>query len=351
MPQKWQAWGTLMPPKKEQAGGLGQILAGAAGGMDLSSITGQGKTSMLVRDVLQSRNVKLILAERLNLRQSVYPFTEVEDTEQLLELFDEVFEYQILNSGVLAVSATVPTPMLSDEQQQAAAAEVAAALVNKAFFVLDSLNRDYAVARAREKRSSIERFIAVNRADLDSLKSAFRDFREQHKVLELESQTQAIIEHAITVGAGIAKKEVELAVARASLSENQPEVQIIKKELQQLRSQYDRIQEGGLVEGDEFSVPLQSIPELSQKYLSFVADIEVLTKIDGFMQMERANETMSELKDVATIQVLDQAVVPEKRSAPRRGMMVVVSALVIGLLFTVLELVRTLRNAKPEAHA
>jgi uncharacterized protein involved in exopolysaccharide biosynthesis len=74
-------------------------------------------------------------------------------------------------------------------------------------------------------------------------------------------------------------------------------------------------------------------------YLNLVRDIKILEQVNAYLESQRMQESIQEERDVPTIQVIDPALAPEKRSAPSRVWMVLLGGAVsflIGIMYLVL---------------
>lgn len=319
MPETYSTVATVMPPEKESRGGLSSILSNAGVGLDIGSFGGGSELSKRFVDILKSRTLNAVIAKRCGIAD-YHQFSQFSG-QRLVEEFQKAMGQDLNSNGLVIVSTELNTPFFPNDEERARASELTACVVNAALSVLDSLNKEKSVSTARKTRRYIERFMATNKSRLDSVQDAMERFREQHKILALEEQVQAIVENAVKIGTQIAETEIELELAKVRLAPSHATVLGLEKQLLILQGQYEKIQDGGLVEEDAFSIPLNNIPHLSRQYLNFVRDIKILEQINAFLETQRAQEAIQEERDIPTLHVLDYAVVPERKSAPNKTLM------------------------------
>jgi capsule polysaccharide export protein KpsE/RkpR len=117
-----------------------------------------------------------------------------------------------------------------------------------------------------QKKEFIERVLLEKQLELDSIDRELEKYQKENKVLAIDKQTQAIVTNAITIGSELAKAEIELNIMLQEYEQSSPTVRIQKEKVANLKNQYNRIQSGGLTSTDEFSIPLQNIPNIIREY-------------------------------------------------------------------------------------
>ena len=341
MPETYSTWATVMPPEQESSGGLSSILSSSSIGLDLGELGGGGERSRRFVDILKSRTLCEAVAERCNVRE-FHQFAPI-GGQQLVEALRAAYVYDINNTGLIVVMSALKTPWFPDSVQQRETAEMTACLVNSAIEVLDSLNHAKNVSSARSSRLYIERYMSQTRAELDSIQAELEIFRRDNKILALDEQATAIVQNAVAIGTSIAETQLELEVARQQLDAGTPKVRELQQQLITLKEQYRRIQSGGLVDDDAFSIALDDIPSLSRTYFDFEREIKVREKIHAFLETQRAQEAIQEERDVPTVQVLDDAIAPEQKTSPRVALMTAfggIVSLLLGLTIVIGQAVR-----------
>lgn len=341
MPVTYAAVGSLLPPDGESQGGLSAFLQSAAGGIGLGDFSKGGKSGKLV-DMLKSRSVAELAIEKTGIDSFSYFRTMTK--QQQLDAVRDALWFDMNTNGLVLGGCNIKTGYFASDAEKARARHLCADVLNAAFSALDSINRKKSVSRARQTRRYIERYLAVNKHKLDSTQAVLEAFSKKNKILSLEGQTTAIVENAVSIGTEISNTEIKLALAQAERSANSPVIVQLQQQLRELRSQYDRIQQGGLTESDAFSIPLVKVPEIARQYLNLVRDVKILEQVNAYLESQRAQESIQEQRDVPVVEVLDAAVAPERKTSPQRAFMVVSAAVLAMLLASVWVLVGEMRR-------
>jgi uncharacterized protein involved in exopolysaccharide biosynthesis len=82
---------------------------------------------------------------------------------------------------------------------------------------------------------------------------------------------------------------------------------------------------------DKLFLTISDIPDLGLTHLRLQRELEIQTELFKFLTMEYEEAKIEEAKDIPTVQVLDVAKVPERKSKPRR-VLLVISILLVCLI-------------------
>ena len=275
-------------------------LGSAAGGL-----FGKSSTDAWV-GILESNSVRDGIIKRFGLREA-YGKDTIEDTRK--ELGGNI---SVVNTKEDVVVITV-----EDEDPKKAAA-MANAFVEE----LDRINRDAVMTSGKSTRLFVEKRLVETKGELTRIEDGIRAFQMANKALKLDDQSAAIIESFGDLRGRLAAKEVELQVLRSYATDSNPQVQTIRAEIGGLRRQLTDAQEGTL---RDIFIPTNRIPDLSLQYARLLRDAKVQETLFELLTQQYELARIQEAKDSPTIQVLDLATVPEKKSGPKRGLMVVLA--------------------------
>ncbi len=304
-------------------GGIPAFVSGAAGAGSSSAL------SMV--EIIQSRtNADYIIRTcRLDTIWLFRDLTREERQKAVLELMSVDAKR---TSGVITVSCLMQSPFLASASEQRLTAEVAARMCNAAIAGLDSANRHKTNSTARKARIYIERVLAANRVKLDTLQKAMIAYQKTYHIYTPETQAEALVTNAISIGTELAKAETELRLGREQFQENTPYVRALQTKVSSLQAQFAQAQNGGIGANDQLSIPVGTLPEISMGYLNLVRDIKILEQVNAYLESQRMQESIQEERDVPTVQVIDPAFAPEKRSSPSRTWMLVLGSVVAALV-------------------
>lgn len=320
---KYAAEASALPPEEESGSGLSGFLQSMSGG--LSGLGGGSNDQVkIIEEIFQSRTLAAELDKKLNLSERLDL-----DTTSKIDLYDEIsqmFTIDTKNSGMIYVGATTSTQMFPNKKDKREAAEIAAEMANEAIVAVNRIYAEKNTSKARKRRILIEDILTQKKNTLDSIDAELEVFRKQNKVFSLEDQAQAVINNAVAIGEALAESQVELALVSNEFAPNSPYVTYLKRKVADLTEQYDAVQKGGLTENDEFSIPLENVPNLARKYRNLAREQEILEQVNVYLETQRYQEVIEEAGDAPSIEPLDPAIIPEKKSAPHR-----LSLLIIGL--------------------
>lgn len=215
--------------------------------------------------------------------------------------------------------------------------EQAARIANAYIEELDRVNRETNTSRARSARLYIEEQLQKTEKELADASRDLADFQLQHKTIDLAEQLKAAIEQAAELKGKIIAKEVQLGILRQNMKTGNPRVQELETEIQQLRLQYDRLQFGGdrpLTERNEFFVAFSEAPEISLQLADLMRRVKIKETVFELLNQQYYQAKIEEAKNTPTIQVLDRAKIPERKSRPFR-LLIALTGFLIGAMITV----------------
>lgn len=323
MPQTFIATSSIMPPEQSSGGGLSSFLQNVGGMIDLGGGKSDSK-SKLMKSILASRSVAEKVYNKLELGDN--PNFKGISKNTILKQIPEMISTEIDKSGVIYITGFAGTGYLSSEEEQNGAAELSAKLANSAISSLNEILVEKSNSSAKNSRIYIENEIVKYKSKLDSVSLELEKFQTENKVLALEEQTQAIVTQAIELNSELNIKKTKLNLAKIQFSSNSPQVQTLQEEVNYLKQQSLDLQRGE--SDDEFAIPLSKVPSLTREYLELFRDKKIVTGVISYLETQKHQEAIQEEKAIPIVEVLDDAITPDKRFAPKRSTILVVTAFV-----------------------
>lgn len=319
LPATYTATTTLLPPDEQQSSGLRSLLADSpAAFFDIPGMG--GTTSEIFVEILKSRSVVERVLEREyeyeNETQPLYEILGEETAQKAMPALRERSRITSNEQGMIDIAVELDTP------------ELAAAVANAYADALDKVNQQKSLSRAKNSRLYIEEQRRQTEADLDSASKALAEFQEKFKAVNIEEQTKVAIERAAEVKGAIMAKEVELRVAMQTMRHNNPVVQRLQAEIDELNKQFDHLQFGNAVPFEEqrdYFIPFSDVPEVAHRYADLIREVKVQETVWQLLNQQYYSAKIQEARDTPTVQVLDEAVPPEKRTSPKRTFLVIVA--------------------------
>lgn len=319
----------FMPPQQQQSGAASALaslgaLAGIAGAAAGVKSPDEQYIALMQSETLQNEVIK-----KLGLQEH-YKAKTLVDTRNALK-------------GAVKITADKKTGLIAIEADNKDP-EFAAKLANIHVEELRNLMGKLAMTEAQQRRVFFEQQIAKIQDELAQAEVNFRAAKEKSGMQVTSVIAEGGVRASAEMRGQIAAKEVQLSAMSNFATPQNPDVQRLLGELSALRSQLRKLEQGG--GGDEKSSPLQQIAVKSYR------DMKVREAMLGVLIAQYETARFDESKEGPLIQVVDAAQTPERKSKPKRVIIVLASAFA-GFFFAVLAVFvrRAIRKAKesPEA--
>lgn len=302
----------ILPPQQSQSGAsalLGQLggLAGIAG-----AAAGIKNPSDLYVGMLKSRTV----ADAMIARFDLVNYYEAELTQDARKSLEGVSSFTAGKDGIITISVDDKDP------------ELAAKMANAYVEELNKLTEVLAVTEASQKRLFFERQMVDARDRLVAAEIEARSAMERGGLASIDAQGQAMIGVTARLRGQISVKEVEIGAMRAFAAEENPRLKAAQQELLALQTELARIEGASALREGQAGAE-SSAGATNLQLLRNVKYYETLYQMLA-QQFELAK--IEEAKDSALIQVLDTAIPPERKSKPKRALIVILAVLAAGFV-------------------
>jgi tyrosine-protein kinase Etk/Wzc len=298
----------ILPPQKESGGGLSSLLSQAGGLASLAGgMGGLGGSTDLYLGILKSRSVADAVIKRLNLQKEF----EAKSIDEARRTLEGAVKFKAGKDGIISVDADSKDP------------QKAAQLANTFVAELGRRSVELNLSKAGTERVFLEKRLEVVKQDLRNAENDMRAFQEKYKTFKVDSQASAAIEGIARLKAEIITKEGQLATLRNSMTDESSEVKALQAGIARLKSQLGSMSGSG---GSDVIPAVGNIPGLGVEYVRKMRELKTQEAI--FEQLTKQYEVakISEAKDSSSVQVLDEAVAPLKKSKPKRSMIVILAA-------------------------
>lgn len=318
LPLKYTATARILPPKETSPGlsGLLSQSGGAFGGLAGSLLGGSSSADLYV-GILESRSVADRLVQKFDLKD-VYEKEYLEDTYK-----------ELANNTSIDVSRKTQVISVSVEDQDP---KRAADMANTYLDALDHINRTVNISEGHRKRVFLEKRLKKVKNDLMMAESALEVFQQKYGLVSISDQAKAAIEGAAQIKGDIIAAQTELEVLKKFGTEKQNEAVMLKAKIAGLKEQLERIEKGSPSSdkngSDEFFIPFNQIPDLGMKLARLMREAKIQEEVFKLITTQYEMAKIEEAKDMDTIQVLDRAVPPDKKSSPKRALIVILSTVV-----------------------
>ncbi len=322
---KFTATATILPPSSEQLTMMGMLAGNITGNIaglaKMGGLTGMVTPSDLFAAIMHSGRIKGKIIKRFDLMKEFAVKTFSDASKQL----DAITDINVSPEGLISVAVTYKNKYL--------AADIANAYIEE----LDKFNRETAMTTGKKYRIFIEKRLKETEDSLTRAEESLRNFQEKHRTIALDTEIEKAIETIATLKSQIILKEVQKGAAGGI---SNPYTRSIDQELRALRKQLAKIEFGGKTKrknefGAGFSVPLSRLPEVSLEYARLLRNVKVQEAVYELLTQQYEQAKIMEVKDTPTVEILDKASPPEKKSYPKRSGIVLFCA-VMSLLTSII---------------
>lgn len=326
-PTQYQSTVSLMPPDPSvfSSGDLPDMAAGMGTpkGQYTSALAsgflGESTIGDLFLGILQSRTVQDAIINRFDLRR-VYHTRRYDDARRVLTRNTDAKEEA--KSKIISITVTDRDP------------KRAQAIANAYVDELDDLVSHVTTSGAHRERVFLEGRLSSLKVELDSASLALGQFSSRSGTLDVENQGKAILD-------ATAKVQGELIAARSDLSGLES---IYAADNERVRAAQARVAEldrelrkmGGIGQTpasaesltNQVYPSLRELPIMGSEYLDLSRKVRTLEGVYELLTREYELAKVEEAREIPSVKVLDAANLPERRSFPRRKIIVVVGVFI-----------------------
>ncbi len=316
LPNRYTATTKILPPQQSQSASTMLLNQLAGGGMGpLAALAGSSlglkNPSDIYIGILKSRSIQDALIQQFNL-MSVYRDKRLSDTRKDLSGYSDIVAEK---EGLISISVEDKDPRR------------AAAMANAYVDELRKVTQHLAISEASQRRLFFEQQVQQAKEDLSNAEVALKETQQKTGMIQLDSQAKAVIEAIGNLRAQVAAKEVQLQAMRSFATEQNPQRILVEQQLAGLRDQLRKL-EGQASGGDgDPIVSTGKIPSAGLEYLRKYRDVKYYETIFELLAKQYEAAKIDESREAAVIQVLDQATEPDRKSSPKRLLIIALCAI------------------------
>jgi capsule polysaccharide export protein KpsE/RkpR len=322
---------TVMPVKSQRGGGLSSVLSGELGGLAAGladGAMGGGADVQRIAAVIQSNDVSDAVIAKFDLKQR-YAEKYQETTREALWKHCDV--KALPKPSLVQLSCEDTDPRFVQQLL-----EFFAEYGNQVF-------RRVGVSSASEQVRFLEKRVGELRAQADTAAEKMREFQEKYQIVDLDTQTKAVVGAMASLNSQRISKQLELEYVRTFSSGDEATTKQLESQLavvdQKLRAMEDerpaapqtsprassRRASNGM-----FPAAL-TVPKLRAEFETLYRDRKVseATLVFALERLESAKA--DEARDTSTFLVLDPPALPTRHARPKR-LITVVGAFALGLM-------------------
>jgi tyrosine-protein kinase Etk/Wzc len=314
LPLEYKATATIMiPPENESAfGGLTSLLGGKSSIASMGSrLFGVSNTSEdILLGIINSRTALTDVINKFKLME----YYEIDDknVDKALKAFRNDISSDPNEFGMIDFSVINKSP------------EVSAQIANYMVALVDSLNIEFNIERAKSNRIFIEKRYMQNVNDLRRAEDSLYKFQKKYGIVAVPEQLEVTVKAAAEVEAQLMKKEMEAYFIKQLYGEISPQYQGILAEQKLLKSKIQEMKNSqDLSSSSNILYPFKEMPDIAIQYLRTFREVELQQTIMEFVLPMYEQAKVEEQKSIPTIMIIDKAVPPELKHSPKRSFIIV----------------------------
>lgn len=318
IPNQYKATATIMVPPDNQMGlgGLTSLLGGKSSIASAGSrLFGMSNTSEdILLGILNSRTALTDVIKKFNLMD----YYEIDDKnlDKAIKTFRADISTNPNEFGMIDFSIINKDPKIS--------ADIANYLVT----LVDSMNIEFNIQRAKNNRLFIEKRYFQNVNDLKRAEDSLYKFQKQYGIVAVPEQLEVTVKAAAEIEALLMKKEMESFFVLQGYGENSPQYQGIQAEMNMLKKKVQELKNSpNLSASSNILFSFKDMPNIAIQYLRTYREVEIQQSILEIVMPMYEQAKVEEQKSIPTIMLIDKAVPPQLKDSPRR------SVFILGIIF------------------
>lgn len=326
IPQTFTATATMLPPQQESSGSalLGQLgglasLASGGGGGGAASMLGLKNPADLYIGLLESESVMDAIIRRFDLMR-IYKSKKLSDARKKLTS----------NTKILSEKSSLISIAVEDHDPKRAAA-MANAYVDQ----LHDLMSHLAVTSAAQRRMFFEQQLEQEKNQLADAEVALEKTENKTGIIQPQGQALAMISTITQLQAQISASEVELSALRTSATDQNSQVIQLQSQIEAQRAQladFEKGHPGAAAVAGNILTPTSQVPAASLEYIRRMRDVRYHETLFELLARQYEMAKVDEAKQGQMIQVVDPALVPDRRSWPPRTLLTLLAFLLAGMI-------------------
>ena len=310
LPNIYSTKALILPPQQDQ-NLMGAMLAQMGGMASVASdiLGGGGNQADMYVGILKTDAIKDAIIDRFEL-------LKVYNKKDRISTYGEVDKWVTITSGkkdgIISINV--------EDKDPKRAAEIANNYVSELQKLMIQMNS----TGAGENKKYLAERLGKAKSDLSRAEDAIKRFQSYNKAVDIPEQARGTIKGIADLSGQLAVQEVQLETLRRQFTDSSQEVKSIKRTIEGIKAQIAKY-EG---KSDNGAIPtVGSIPDLGQQYLRLMRDFKIQETLVELLTKQYEMSSLTESKNTYNIQIIQKARVPDRKSKPKRAIIVIASTL------------------------
>jgi tyrosine-protein kinase Etk/Wzc len=325
IPNEYTATVNTVPPKRN----IGSLMENAMGNISstlkefgLTKFGGQGSEGYSYLVILNSRSVKDSMINKFNLAK-VYDLPDSLRYKILKQLEDNL-DIELEPLGNYTISVTDNSP--------ARAADMANYYISISNFISERIFHTEAI----KSREFIESRLNSIDSTLEVVSDSLEKYSSKTFLFSPLDQATSISKAYADIKAELIQQEIMQDLLKNRFGENDPYTLVQKELIDNIRSKLSTVENRPGFAGN---FPLKNATAVGIEYLRLYTTYETFSKVKGFLLPMLEDAKLDETRETTSLLIVDTAEPPEKKSGPKRSLIVLGSefgAFILSVMFILL---------------
>lgn len=313
IPKTYKSTLTFLPPVSQ--GSVGGLASLGVSGLLQSQMTTERLRPENLMIMVKSRDLRIQLINEFDLAESF----EEDNIDILLRKIDNIIEISDVREGGFGYNPLVSMSISIKDRDPQKAHDMVVFFVD----LIDQRVRELNRINAEEGFNVISERLGKNLQDVESAAIKLNEFQQRTGIFALEVQTERTFEAIADLQASIVSIDVSIGLLERLVDPNNLELRNLRLRKSEIEKQLDM-----LIKEQDASVRtiLPSIETLQKSGLEHIAlhrEFTVQNRIYETLIPIYEQQQMNYSNALRSIQVMDQAFVPEYKDGPKRAFIVI----------------------------
>jgi tyrosine-protein kinase Etk/Wzc len=189
---------------------------------------------------------------------------------------------------------------------------------------LSSQNSNVALTEAAQRRLFFEGQLVKEKNALSDAEIAMRDTQQTTGLVSLGGQPEALLRSVAQLRAEILGRQAQLEGMKTYVADDNPRLKMVRTELSALQGELSKLEKGAHVAGTP-DIPVGQLPQAGLEFLRKYRDVKYHEALYEILAKQYEAARLDEAKAGGAVQIIDKAVVPERKSWPPRTLLVLIT--------------------------
>lgn len=222
---------------------------------------------------------------------------------------------------------------------------------NMAEFYVNNLDlylRQNRMVKGKRNRIFLESRVNELRHDLDSLQVALSDFETKHYAVDLEKQTEVLIDSYSETIATRMQLDIALEMARENYAPGSPEIKNLEIQLAEINKQIHEKESSKKKGIPEYQLDLSHIPALQAAKTKLEIDLAITRKVLDSTQSQYEKAKLEEQKNLPLLEIIDSPREAGLRERPHRAIICLSTVLVAFFMAVLMAIIVDVIQSSPD---